>query len=280
LLSILLGLTSAITWGAGDFTGGMASRKTGAYRAVFYGELVGLSLLIIAELWQSQLLPDIRSMIFAFIAGALGTIGILFLYTAMSRGKMSIAAPVSALLSAALPVVVGIFTDGWPKAIVFAGFAFAFAAVWLVSQSEEAGIKDLRTHLVDLKLPLLAGAGFACYFVFMHLATHDSVIWPMIIARASGWFVIAAFMLIRRESFASVSGAWPLILLNGVLDVGGNFFYVLAGQIGRLDISAVLSSLFPGATVLLAWVILKERLTRTQWLGILAALIAIVLFTV
>ncbi len=278
MISILFGLASALTWGAGDFTGGMASRKTGAYRAVFYGEVVGLVLLLLAALVRPQALPSISSSWLAMVAGALGTIGILLLYTSMTQGKMSIAAPVSALLSAALPVVVGVWTDGWPGLIVFLGFAFAFAAVWLISQGED-GIKDIRSHLADLRLPLLAGLGFGSYFVFMHAAARESVIWPMIIARAAGWVVIASFMIARRDSWTVTRGAWPLVLLNGVLDVGGNFFYVLAGQTGRLDISAVLSSLYPGSTVLLAWLILRERIAPTQWLGILAALVAIVLFT-
>ena len=102
----------------------------------------------------------------------------------------------------------------------------------------------------------------------------------MVAARFSGSAVIVAVVFLRRQTWKPTRAAWPFLLLNAVLDVGGNFFYILAGQAGRLDIAAVLSSLFPGATVLLAWIVLRERLTRTQWLGIATALTAIVLFTV
>jgi drug/metabolite transporter (DMT)-like permease len=159
------------------------------------------------------------------------------------------------------------------------GFGFALAAIWLVSQSE-SGVKDIFTHLSDLRLPLLAGVGFGLYFVMMHAATRETTFWPMVYSRSAGLLSMTIFIIARRESFIPVRAAWPTMILNGILDVGGNFFYILAGQAGRLDIAAVLSSLFPGSTVLLAWIILRERLTRTQWLGILCALMAIILFTI
>jgi drug/metabolite transporter (DMT)-like permease len=279
LLSILLGLTSAITWGAGDFTGGLASRKTGTYRAVVYGETVGLILLLAAVFASPRAIPDFKTILLSLLAGALGTLGIVLLYLALSQGQMSIAAPVSALLAAALPVIVGMFKDGFPGILTLLGFGFALAAIWFVSQSGD-GAKDIFTHLSDLRLPLLAGIGFGLYFVLMNAATRETVLWPMVFARASGLIAVALFIVFRRDTFSVVRAAWPVIILNGILDVGGNFFYVLAGQVGRLDVSAVLSSLYPGSTVILAWIILKERLTRTQWLGILCALIAIILFTV
>jgi len=279
LLSILLGLTSAITWGAGDFTGGLAARKTGAYRAVFYGEVFGLLLLFIVVIATPQPMPDVKSILLSIVAGALGTVGLMLLYSAMAQGKMSIAAPVSALLAAALPVIVGMITDGFPGYLTLLGFGFALAAIWLVSQSGD-GVKDILTHLSDLRLPLLAGVGFGLYFILMNAATRETTFWPMVYSRGAGTIAMAVFIIVRRDSFVTVHAAWPLMILNGILDVGGNFFYVLAGQAGRLDISAVLSSLFPGSTVILAWIILKERLTRTQWLGILCALTAIILFTI
>jgi drug/metabolite transporter (DMT)-like permease len=192
---------------------------------------------------------------------------------------MSIAGPVSALMTAILPVVVGSFSEGFPGPLTFLGFAFALTAVWLVSQSKD-GVKDFLSHLSSLRLPLLAGVGFGCYFVLIHSAASHSTWWPMVISRAAGWIVMAAFILSRRASWSGAGRIWPLIVINGILDVGGNGFFILAGHNGRLDISAVISSLYPGATVLLAWLVLKERLSRTQWLGIAAALVAIALLAI
>lgn len=135
-------------------------------------------------------------------------------------------------------------------------------------------------HLADLKLPLLAGIGFGCYFIFMHEAVRVSTFWPMVISRTGGLVLTMLFILFRRDSWKVQAGAWTLIVLNGLLDVSGNTFFVLASQTGRLDVAAVLSSLFPGATVLLAWIFLKERLSRNQWIGIFTALMAIVLLTI
>jgi drug/metabolite transporter (DMT)-like permease len=281
LLSILYGLCAAIGWGAGDFTGGLASRKTGAYRAVLYAEIIGILVLFFVLLGFDEPFPGSRVWIFSLLAGALGTMGLILLYHSMTIGLMSIAAPVSALLAAALPVFIGIFRDGLPKALTLLGFAFALLAVWMISQGK-GGFADILAHLADLKLPLLAGIGFGLYFVFMHEATNTGArIWPMIASRSGGLILITLYMLFTRTSWkVDDASSWPVIALNGVLDISGNLFFILAGQAGRLDVAAVLSSLFPGSTVLLAWIILKERLTRNQWIGILFALIAIVLMTV
>jgi uncharacterized membrane protein len=281
LLSILFGLGAALSWGSGDFTGGLASRKTGAYRAVFYSEIIGVFLLFIILGVFGEAFPDLRIVSLSMIAGAIGTFGLMLLYQAMTQGLMSISAPVSSLLAAMLPVVVGMFSEGLPKAPTILGFVFALAAVWLVSQSD-GSVKDVFSHLSDLKMPMLAGICFGLYFILMHEATNTgSRIWPMLGSRTGGTIMIAAYMLINRTSFkVGDKSAWTFLILNGVFDIAGNTFFILSGQSGRLDVASVLSSLFSGVTVMLAWIFLKERLTRGQWIGVLSALVAIVLMTI
>jgi len=278
MLSIFFGLTSAVIWGAGDFTGGMASRKTGVYRTVVYAEMIGATLLLVTALIVWQPIPTLNILVLSVIAGIFGTTGLLLLYHSMTKGMMSIAAPVSALLAALLPVIIGLFTESLPTLLTFVGFVFALAAIWLISQSKD-GVKDILSHIADLRLPLLAGIGFGFYFVLIHAATRTDLLWPMTASRLGGIIILVLYMTVRRETWKVEGNAWSLIALNGILDIGGNLFFVLAGQVGRLDISAVLSSLYPGSTVILAWIFLKERLSRTQWIGIIAAMIAIVLFT-
>lgn len=279
MLSIILGLASALSWGAGDFTGGLAARKVGAYRSVFYGEVIGIMFLFVAVSVTGEPMLNSRSALFALAAGALGTVGLMLLYHAMANGMMSISAPVSALLAATLPVMVGMFTQGLPGYLTIIGFGFALFAVWMISQGE-GSVTDILSHLSDLKLPLLAGIGFGFYFVLMHEATKaGGTFWPMVFSRSGGITLLTVYLLITRSSLKIDTSALPIITMNGLLDLGGNFFFILASQAGRLDVASVLSSLFPGATVVLAWIFLKERLNRNQWIGIAAALTAIVLLT-
>jgi len=279
LLSILYGLAAAFSWGAADFTGGLASRKTGAYHTVFYGEVVGIFLILAVVIGFWQPFPPVRVWLLAFAAGIVGTTGLLLLYHSMTLGLISIATPVSALLAATVPILIGIFTEGLPKLTTIIGFGFALLAIGLISQGAD-GVTDLLAHFADLKLPLLAGIGFGLYFVIMHEATRDATYFPMIISRFGGMIIIAIYIFLRRATWRVDKTAWWLIIPNGILDVGGNLFFILAGQAGRLDVAAILSSLFPASTVLLAVLILKERISRSQMSGIFLALSAIVLMTI
>jgi drug/metabolite transporter (DMT)-like permease len=279
LLSILFSLGAALAWGAADFTGGLASRRTGAYRAVLYGEFFGLVFIVAAAFVIHQPLPGWSVLVLAAAAGAIGTTGLLTLFRSVIHGKMSIAMPVSALLAAALPVLVGSLTEGFPGAITFLGFILALSAIWLISQ--EAG-KDGRilARLSDLRLPLLAGIGFGSFFILMDIAAREATLWPMLASRAGGTVIVAIYMIFRRDSWRLTREVWSVLVLNAFLDVGGTAFYVLASQVGRLDVAAVISSLFPGSTVILAALILKERVSRPQSIGVLLALIAIIFLTI
>jgi drug/metabolite transporter (DMT)-like permease len=279
LFSIIFGLSAALGWGAADYTGGLASRRTGAYRAALYSETAGLPF-IIAALWGSrETLPPVSPLAMATFAGAIGTTGLLLLFHAMESGRMSIAAPVSALMAATLPVLVGTLTQGFPGLLTFLGFGLSLSAIWLISR-EEGNHSRLLAHIRDLRLPLLAGLGFGTYFILVHEAAQHSTYWIMFASRMGGVLVMTIFMLARRKNWGVSRTVWPLIFLNGFLDVAGNVFYVFASQIGRLDIAAVLSSLYPAATVLLAAILLKERVARSQAIGILLALAAIVFLTI
>jgi drug/metabolite transporter (DMT)-like permease len=279
LISIIYGILSAGAWGAGDFAGGLSSRKVGAYRAVFYADFFGLLILVVASFVYRESLPSTSGWLNSLLAGVLGSFGLLILYHSLSIGQMSIAAPVSALFAALLPVIVGSITEGLPSAIQLIGFVLALAAVWLISQGDG---KFHISRLSDLRFPILAGVGFGCYFIFIHNAAGDpnSFLWPMIISRLAGTLLLFFIVFARREPLVVPRDAWGLVLLNAALDLTGNFFYILASKTGRLDVAAVLSSLYPGSTVILAWLFLKERLSRTQVVGIFLAFAAILLFTI
>ncbi len=279
MLSSLFGFLSALMWGAGDFTGGYASRRGGSYRIAFYGFFVGLICLLFAQLVLRTALPGWSDILWSAAAGMLGAGGLMLLFLSFTSGKISIAASVSALMAAILPVIASTITEGWSGPLTYVGFVLALLAIWLISRGD-GHQKALHLHIADLRLPLLAGVLFGFYFIGMNEGSHNSTLWPLIIARASGVFLILWFALIKSEISLPKGKIIPLVLLYGIADIFGNAFFILAGQFGRLDVAAVLGSLYPGMTVLLAAVILHEKLNRNQWLGIAAALGAIVLMTI
>jgi len=277
LLSIFYGLISALGWGAADFTGGLASRRTEPYRVLFLAEIAGLAPVFILTLVFGEPIPPLPAWLWSAIASGLGTFGLLILYRALAEGKMTIAAPVSALLAASIPVVVGSLTEGLPDFITLVGFGLALISIWTISLN--SGHKDWRVSLRKLFPPLMAGIFFGFYFVAIHEATQYAFFWPIVSARLAGTLVMLVYAAIQRGPAMPERSLWPLVILGGMLDVLGNAFYILAARTGRLDVAAVLGSLYPGSTVILAAILLKEKISRWQGFGILLALAAIVLLT-
>lgn len=273
LASITLGLLSALSWGAGDFSGGLATKRTNVYGVILISQLIGISLLILLSFAFRETFPPFTDLVLGGITGLVGAVGLVALYRALASGRMGIAAPISAILTAALPVIFAMFTQGVPPALKLAGFALALVAVWLVSRPE-GGTFDPR----DLTLPTVAGVCFGGALILIDRANDVSALWPLVAARATSiTFLIAFVLLTKRQWRPAGAGSYAPILLAGLLDVGGNLLYSLAAQTGHLAEAAVLSSLYPAATVILAWGILKERLLAPQKAGVVVALVAIAL---
>jgi drug/metabolite transporter (DMT)-like permease len=282
LLSILYGILSAGTWGAADFIGGIASKRTSPYRVLFLAEIAGMLPFALLALLLREPFPPLSDMLIGAGSSLIGLGGLLLLYRALASGQMTVAAPVSALFAAVIPVIFGLLTIGVPSTATLAGFLLAFAAVWLISQTDIANwrspFRGLRS-LADLRLPLLSGFFFGLYFLTLHRATLNAFFWPLAAARFAGFAALGIYALLARKPALPPREIWGFCVVNGVLDIGGNAFYILAAQTGRLDVAAVLSALYPASTVLLAWLLLKERLTWTQTLGVFLAFLAIILFT-
>ena len=274
--AVWFGLMSAIVWGAGDFCGGLATRRARPLSVVLIAEVAGALLLLLAALAWRQPLPGLQTLGWSAGAGLAGAMGLVALYTALARGHMGVVAPASAVIAALVPIVAGAVLEGPPAAMQIVGFAVALVAVWLLSSAgERAGGTAPSTG--ELRLAILAGLGFGFYFVLIDRADPASGFWNLTFARTFAFFVLAALMLAIRHPLLPPRAVLPLNLLNGALDAGGNLFFVLAAQSGRLDVASVLASLYPGTTVLLAWLVLGERLNRPQTVGVAAALLAIVL---
>jgi len=275
LVSIFYGLVSAVTWGAGDFNGGIAVKRSNPYGVVIVAHAVSLFFLIALALLLGDPMPQFKDWILGGLAGICGGFGLALLYRALASGQMSVAAPVSALVAAALPVLIGFITEGLVGWLTIIGFAVALLAVWLVS-----GGMDVKFNFASIWLPVLAGLSFGGFFVFIHYASSVSVLWPLVAVRIVSITSLFFYSLATRQQWVPARESLLPILMSSILDTAGNAFYVLSAQTGRMDVAAVLGSLYPGSTVVLAYFILKEKVSRVQMLGIALALTAIVLITV
>lgn len=272
LAAPLLGLVSAASWGAGDFCGGLAARRSPLLAVLAVAYAVGVLAIAAAALLLGEAAPPAAALGWAAAAGLSGTLGLAALYRGLAVGRMSVVAPVSAVLSAALPVAWGALAEGPPPAPKLLGFALALAGIWLVSRAGGA-IADRQ----GLLLALVAGCGFGGFLILIHAGGQGGPLWPLVAARGTSLALVAAVALAQRRSWAGARAGLPLIALCGLLDAGGNAFFVLAGRAGRLDMAAVLSSMYPVSTLLLAAALLRERVSRPQGAGLAAVLAAIAL---
>ncbi|MEW6284630.1 MAG: DMT family transporter [Chloroflexota bacterium] len=284
MLSILYGIVSSLSWGAADFIGGLASKRTSPLRVLYLAEIAGFLPFLALALLTREPIPPSGDLLLGALASLTGLGGLLFLYRALADGQMTIAAPLSALFAAVIPVIFGTLTLGHPSTTTLIGFGFAFLAVWLISQTngmnERFALSDTAASLrANLSLPLLSGIFFGFYFILIHKATLHAFFWTLTAARFAGFVVLGLSALIMRQSPMPPRETWGLCVFNGLIDIAGNGFYVLSSHVGRIDVAAVLGALYPAATVILARIFLKERTLPIQNLGIAFAFLAILLFT-
>ncbi|TGC09789.1 DMT family transporter [Methanolobus halotolerans] len=273
LSTVIFGLGAAACWGAGDFCGGIATKRSGALAVAIVSQIVGALLLASSALIIGEVVPSMQDILWGALGGISGGIGILALYHALSASKMGVVAPVAAVSSAIIPVTFGIALEGLPANSQILGFIFAFIGVWFISREEDGS----KINLYNLRLPLVAGLGFGLFMIFIDRIQGDAILWPLVGARIASLIMFCLAAIYMKKTKVPVITYFPLMIFAGVLDTGGNLFYALAAQAGRLDIAAVLTSLYPALTVLMAWILLKERLAQRQWLGVLSVMMAVVL---
>jgi drug/metabolite transporter (DMT)-like permease len=273
LSAVLFGLVSAASWGAGDFCGGIATKRSNAYSVVVVSQFVAFVILIFMTLLSAEAMPSFLDMVWGFVGGTSSAIGLVLFYKGLADGNMGIVSPLTAVISTFIPVVFGSFLEGLPAGSKLVGFGLALIAVWFLSR---AGMgESFRGR--DIFLPLVAGILFGLFFVIIDGVSERAVLWPLVSARVASVIVVSIVALVQRKSILPSKMQLPVIAVTGFFDLGGNVFFALAARSGRLDIASVVSSLYPGTTVLLALMILKERLRLWQWIGVGAALLAIAL---
>ncbi len=271
-MAALLALISSLSWGVADFLGGIASRRAGPVQVLAVSYPAGALLLTLIALFiiPGNLTPAVIP--YAVVAGAIGALAIGLLYAALTRGPMGVVSPITAVMSGAVPVAVGLMRGESLAPLAIVGIVLAVAAVILVSR--ESGHVHERTPLSALLLAIASGTAIGLYLTAIGLAPQDSGIWVATLGRWVSTIVMIATLVLVVRSFTRSRFPWLLVIVSGLLDASANGIFQLATQRGLLAIVAVIGSLYPAATVVLARIFLHERLNRLQITGVVAALIA------
>jgi len=275
--SVGLGLIAAATWGGSDFAGGIGARRYPALLIVVSGHLVTLVLLLTVCGFGHLPLPHRTEFLEGAIGGLEGALALAAFYQALAMGAMGLTAALTGLLTALVPVLYGLWNEGLPAPFAIAGLLLGCIAIWLIAHAP-----GHTTPPAALWLGAISGAGFGLQLVLLKLAANGGVLWALTSARMGGVAGVAAILLFawpRLVNKPVLSGFWWVGILAGGLDTIGNVGYTLAAHNGRLDIAAMVSSLYPGCTILLAAIILGERASRRQTLGVAVALVSVVLLS-
>ena len=272
LLAVLIGMGSAVVYGGADFMGGFSARRAVPIMVVICSQCVGVLTLLALSPLAGEPAPTAACLLWAAAAGISGGLGLIAFYRGLSL-SMGLVAPVASVLMALVPVLAALWIEGAPSGTQIAGFALAIPATWLVTRTNTNGQAAVR----PLGLAVIAGVLFGLFMVCFERASSETVFLPLAAARVVSIATLTSIALITRQAQVPPRSAWPSIALTGVLDTGGNALFALAAQTGRLDVAAVLASLAPAFTVLLAWQVLREHISPAQWLGIVGALAAIAL---
>ena len=315
----IFALAAALLYGSADFLGGVATRRARALAILPASTLAGLAVVLVAALAAGETVSR-TGLAWGVAAGAVGGIGLIVFYAGLAEGPMTIVAPTSALTATVLPVAVSIADGERASASVYAGALICLAAVVLVSTAGSpaaaAGANDgtgeagatgdgvtacgahvarpdaanlvhrLATrgfHARAIGYGLAAGATFGLFFIFLRNAGRSGALWPIVASRLTGFVIVVIAAAIWRVRPVIVAGGARLLLAvfgSGILDASANVSYVIATRLGLFGLAVVLTSLYPGVTVVLARFVLGERLRVVQLAGLLLAALGIILVTV
>jgi len=284
----LLALAAAVLWGGGDFSGGMGVKYAGgtmvaALRVILLSHTVSLGVLLLGAWWRGDQFPHGAPLAWGLVAGGTAGIALACFYVALSRGAMGASAALSGLLAAAIPAAVSASAEGSPGFLRLAGFVVAGTAIWLIAAGPNPEAKPADRGTVWLAVA--GGVGFGVYFVALKFAGSAGVIWPLATCRMGSLAVCSLLiggMSLRTNGaekvrLTRVVVAWAMGAV--LLDTTGNLLFIAATRAGRLDVAAVLASLYPASTILLAAWTLHERPTRRQGLGMAVAAAAVAMIT-
>ena len=274
-MGIVLGLLAATFYGCADFCGGLATKRSSMWSVTIVSQAVGLVLLVcILPFFHAHVTAN--DFLWGAAAGACGGFGLALLYHALSIGKMGIVSPITAVLGASLPVSVGSAYGEHLSRYQLIGVIIALIAVVLISTShDDDGKIEFKT--AGVKEAVVSGLILGGFYLLLAHAGPRAGLYPLVTARLASMGFLAVIALVARQSIRPTRSALPLIVIAGAIDMCANAFYVTATFHGYVSIAAVLTSLYPASTVILAWLVLKEKLQAVQYAGLLSALVGVLL---
>lgn len=273
-MTVVLSLLAAVSWGAGDFLGGVASRHGRSTAVAVASQAAGLvAALILSPLVGGS--PTAADLYVGTLAGVSGGVGLMFLYRGMAAADLAAIVPVAAIGTGVFPMIVGLATGETLVPVEMAGLITALVAVWLVSGKEGSTVGSMAGLLYGLG----AGVGFGGLLIGLSFVGPDAGIWPLVPTRIAGVAIVSVIALGLREPMKPPAASWRALVPAGSLGVVGNALFLFATQEGSLAVAAVVGSLFPAVTVLLGRLVLNERLTRRRLLGVAGAVLAVSLIS-
>jgi drug/metabolite transporter (DMT)-like permease len=278
-VAVFLGLAVAASYGAADFFGGLASKRATSWSVVLLAQYVGLAFLTLLLLADRHASPTGADLVVGAAASSVGVIGVGLLYLGLARGPMGVVAPITAVGSAVVPVAWGLLSGERPAVLALAGVGLALVAVVLVARTtdEETVPATARIARSTLVVAVAAGLAFGMVFVLLSHTGDDSGFWPLLSGRLASTTALLLVLAVLRRPLVPGGDTRPIVVLAGVFDVGANALFLLASREGLLSLVSVLSSLYPAITVVLARVVLHERLLRHQLAGLALALLGVAL---
>jgi len=283
---ILLALATSVLYGGADFLGAIASRRSAALAVSAVSQGAGFVAMFVALLLLPAAHPTHSDFAWGLATGAVGACSLGFFFSALAIGRIGVVAPIAAAIGAAGPVVVGIAQGERPGVAVWVGIVLAVGAIVLIGwepnampvagDAEGRGAPRLDRSVL---LALAAGVAIAAFYTCLARTTAGAGLWPLLVARAVSCPLLFIAARIRRQSLTKLRGVLPLVLGCGLLDILANVGYFLAVHLGPLGVVATLASLYPAATVILAYGILREHLHRRQLVGLVVGTAAIALIS-
>ena len=278
-MGILLAGAAALLYGVADFSGGLATRRSGVHAVLFFSQLTGLGLALAASPFFGEGAAAAPDLLWGMGAGAAGAFGLAFLYQGLASGIIAVVSPVAAVVGAAVPVLAGLLLGESPEATGWAGIAVSLLAIMLLGWRRVGGSERARLR-VSLLHGLLAGLGFGAFFVLISRPGGHAGLWPLVGARWMSIAIVGTLSLAGGGSLRVFRGSVGLIAATGLLDMGANIAFLLASRVHLLSVVSVISSLYPAPTVILGRVVLGERLTPARIVGLAAAMSGVALMSV